>query len=60
MSWWEQVNFQLNDDEVFFVLDQQAELAFYSAIPLTQQFADRHVTPLGHIILIPNQPKQFT
>jgi hypothetical protein len=28
---------------------------FYSAISL-QQPADRHVTPLGHIILLPSQP----
>jgi hypothetical protein len=29
---------------------------FYSARSLKQQSADRHVTPLGHIILIPSQP----
>jgi hypothetical protein len=28
-------------------------LDFYSASSLKQQFADRHVTPLEHIILIP-------
>jgi hypothetical protein len=35
--------------------DQHAELDFYSASSLTQQFADRHVAPLGYIILIPSQ-----
>jgi hypothetical protein len=29
---------------------------FYSAISLKQLSADRHVAPLGHIILIPSQP----
>ena len=53
--WSEQVNFQLEDDEVRFVLDQHAELDFYSASSLKQQSSDRHVAPLGHIILIPNQ-----
>jgi hypothetical protein len=45
-----------NDDEVHFVLDQDAELDFYSASSLKQQSADRHVATLGHIILIPSQP----
>jgi len=54
LSWREQVNFQWYDDEVCFVLDQHAELDFYSASSLKQQSADRHVTPLGHIILIPS------
>ena len=49
-EWREQVNFQWNDAEVRFVLD------FYSASSLKQQSADRHVAPLGHIILIPSQP----
>jgi hypothetical protein len=52
----EQVNFQWDDDEVRFVLDQHAELDFYIASSLKQQSADRHVAPLGHIILIPSQP----
>jgi hypothetical protein len=43
-------------DEVRFVLDQHAELDFYSAISLKQQSMGRHVAPLGHIILIPRQP----
>jgi hypothetical protein len=39
-----------------FVLDQYAELDFYSASSLKQQSAGRHVGQLGHIILIPSQP----
>jgi len=31
-------------------------LDLYSASSLKQQFAGRHVAPLGHIILILNQP----
>ena len=38
------------------ILDQHAELDFYSASSLKQQFAGRHIAPLGHIILIPSQP----
>jgi hypothetical protein len=52
----EQVNFQWDDDEVCFVLDQHAELDFYGASSLKQQSSGRHVAPLGHIILIPSQP----
>jgi hypothetical protein len=51
-----QVNCQWDDDdEVHFVLDQHAYLDFYSDSSLKQQFANRHVTPLRHIILIPSQ-----
>ena len=39
-----------------FVLDQHAELDFYSASSLKQRSAGRHVAPLGHIILNPSQP----
>jgi predicted alpha/beta hydrolase len=46
------VNFQCDDDEIHFVLDQRAELDFYCASTLKQHSADRHVAPLGHIILI--------
>ena len=58
MSWRsrEQANYQWDDDEVRFVLDQHADLDFCSANSLKQQSADRHVGPLGHIILIPSQP----
>jgi hypothetical protein len=38
--------------ECDFVLDQHAELDFYSVSSLKQQSEDRHVAPLGHIILI--------
>jgi hypothetical protein len=50
------INFQWDDDEVRFVLDQHTELDFYSATSLKQQSVGRHVAPLGHIILIPSQP----
>ena len=43
-------------DEVRFVLDQHAELDFYNTSSLKQQSADRHIAPLGHIILIQSQP----
>jgi hypothetical protein len=56
MSWREQINFQWDDDEVCFVLDQHAELDFYSASSLKQQSAGKHVPPLRHIILIPSRP----
>ena len=46
---------QWNDDVVRFGLDQHAELYFLSASSLKQQFAERHVTPLGHFFLIPSQ-----
>ena len=56
ISWREQVNFHWDDDEVRFVLNQLAELDFNSASSLKQQSAGRHVSQLGHIILIPCQP----
>jgi hypothetical protein len=52
--WREQVNYQW--DDVCFILDQHAELDFYSASWLKQQSTGRNVTPFGHIILIPSQP----
>jgi hypothetical protein len=54
ISWREQVTFWL-DGDVRFVLDQYAELDFYSASSLKQQSAGRHVVPLWHIILILSQ-----
>jgi hypothetical protein len=36
ISWREQVNFQSDDDEVRFVLDQHAKLDFHSASSLKQ------------------------
>jgi hypothetical protein len=56
ISWREQVNFQWDDDDVRFVLDQYAEFDFYSASSLKQQSVGRHVAPLGQIILIPSRP----
>ena len=49
--------FQWDDDEVCYVLDQHAELDFYSA---TSQSSSRHVASLGHIILIPSQPSMLS
>jgi len=43
ISWREQVTFWWNDDEVRFVLDQHAELNFYSASSPKKQSMDRHV-----------------
>jgi len=56
ISLWEQVNFQWDDDNVHFVLDQHAWLDFYSASSLKQHSEGRHVAPLGHIIMIVSQP----
>jgi hypothetical protein len=42
----EQINFQWDDDEVRFVLDEHTELDFYNASSLKQQSAGRHVAPL--------------
>ena len=57
----EQVTFDKNDDDdddddVLFVQNQHAQLDVYSATSLKQQSANRHVAPLGYIILI--QTKQ--
>ena len=56
ISWREQVSFRSKDNEVRFVLDQHAQLEFYSTSSLKQQTAGKPVAPLGHIILIPRQP----
>jgi hypothetical protein len=56
----EQVNFQWDDCEVRFVLDQHIVLDFYSASSLKQQSAGKHVAPLGYIVLIPGQPVFFS
>jgi hypothetical protein len=53
--WREQVNFQWDDDEIRFVLDQRAELHLHSASPLKQQSAGWRVAPLGHIIQIASE-----
>jgi len=54
-----QGNFQWDDDEVCFFLDQHDELDFYSASSLKQQSTGRHAVPLAHIILIPTQSVLF-
>ena len=43
----------IGSDDVHFVQDQHTYLDFYSTSSLKQQTEDRHVAPLGHIILIP-------
>jgi hypothetical protein len=44
--------FQWNDGDVRFVLDQHAELDFFTASSLKQQSVGKCVAPLGHIILV--------
>ena len=44
-----------NADNVVFVLVQHALSDYYSINLLKQQSTGRHVTPPGHINLIPNQ-----
>ena len=56
ISLWEQANFQWDDDEVRFALDQHALLDFHRASSLMEQSADRQVGTLGHNMLIPSQP----
>ena len=41
---------------IYFVLDQHAELDFYGASSLKQLSTDRHVAPLGNRTLTPSQP----
>ena len=36
-------------------VEQHTQLKFYSGSSLKQQSTDRHVAPLGYIILIPSQ-----
>ena len=60
ISWREQINFQRDDDEVRFKLDQHAEMDFYSASSLKQQSVGRHVAPLEHSILIPTSLFSFS
>ena len=45
-----------DDDEGRLVLDPHVKLNFHSSSSLKQQSAERHVAPLGYIILIPSQP----
>ena len=52
-----QDNFEWDDDEIRFVLDQHAELDFVNcSSSLKQQSASKDVAPLGHIIIIPSKP----
>jgi hypothetical protein len=53
---WETRCIRWDDNDASIVLDQHALLDLYSASLLKQQSVDRHVAPLGHISLIPNQP----
>ena len=43
---------QWNDDDLHFVLDQQAQLDLYSDSSLKQQFMGRQVVSLRHIIIL--------
>jgi siroheme synthase (precorrin-2 oxidase/ferrochelatase) len=43
-----------------FVRDQHAELDFYSANSMKQQFAGRDIAPLEYIILIPSANQFLT
>ena len=54
--WWKHVTFWWDDNDVPFVLDQKAELYFYSASSLKQQSTGRHVALFWNIILIPSHP----
>jgi hypothetical protein len=59
-SWVREVNFQWDDDEVRFILDQHAGLDLYSASSLKQQSVGKHVVPLGHIVMIPSRINLFS
>ena len=52
ISWWQQIMFQRDDDDVRFVLDRHVELDVHSASWLQQQSIDSHVYALGELILI--------
>jgi hypothetical protein len=45
-----------DDNDGRFVLDQHAELDFYTASSLKEQSTSRHVAPIGQIFQIPTQP----
>jgi hypothetical protein len=57
ISWWEQVLFRWNDDDIHFELDQHAN-GFYSNSSMKQWFMMQvYMSPsLGHIILILSPP----
>jgi len=52
VSWGDQVAFRCDGDSVRFALHQNV---FHSTSSFKRQFANRYVSPLGHIILIPCQ-----
>jgi hypothetical protein len=56
ISWREQGNFQWDDDDARFVLDQHAELNFVSASSQKLQSTARRVAPIWLFCLIPSQP----
>jgi hypothetical protein len=52
---WTIIHYSFWWDYVRVVLDQHADVDFYSASSLKQHSVSRHAAPLGHIILISNQ-----
>jgi hypothetical protein len=52
ITWQEQDQFQGDDDEVRFVLDQHTLFDFFSATSLEQHYADRHVSPFLNIDIL--------
>jgi len=44
ISWQEQITFQWDDGDVYFVRDQHADLDFYCASSQKQQSSGRHFT----------------
>ena len=52
ISWREQVNFQRDDDEVHFVLDQHPELDFLYSSSSLKRSAGRHASPLTNQSLL--------
>jgi hypothetical protein len=55
MSWREQYICHYDEDEVRFLLDMHAYIDCYRTSSLKQQFGNKHVAPLEHIIQIPSQ-----
>ena len=56
MSWGQCLAESLSANDVYFVLDQCSQLAFYRAISLIQKSTDQNVAHLGHNIITLNQP----
>ena len=55
LLWREQVN-EMMLRSAWNYTNTLSVIFFYSAISLKQHSADKHVAPIGHIILIPSQP----